>query len=333
MTACGAAHHASPPPNLKAEQAKKLAAVATLRAAAEKYAPRNVPGRRSGCRQGSAPSYAPDGGRIAFAGGRSLCIAAGDGSHIHALPDAAVDSAFELTWITPEELLLDDGYAISTVRPNGKALFRGIEAPSFSVARNGRRFATGTASDCPTCTGQAHVWTIDGKLVGTIGDAQHFYDAPSLSPDGTQVAYGQDGAIWVAQADGSQTRKLVAAGGAPLWSPNGTGIAYTTSTGLWVVPAAGGTPRLVARGTGYDAGWSPNSKFLAYSTAGRVVVVTVGNGKIRSLPFVGYPDYAAPGWSPDSRQLLVTARLSNKCTALWSEPVDGTKPTLLSSCL
>lgn len=341
LAGCGGARNSTPgppPPKQSVEQvtAKKKAIVATLRRAAEAQGPRNVPGLRSGCQSGTAPAFSPNGEQIAFGGGATICIAGRDGSDIHALPHVSVDTVFQLAWVSPTELLVDDDYAITTIGHGGKrqAYFpRPVDAPSFSVAGNGKRFATGTASDCPGCVGQGHVWTMAGKLVGTIGNAKDYYDSPSLSPNGLEVAYEQRGGIWVANADGTGARRIASDGTAPLWSPiSDDEIAYTNSRGLWVVAPSGGSPRLVARGAGDNEGWSPNGKFIAYWGFGGVKVVTVGNGKVRSYRLVGFPDYRAPAWSPDSRDLLVTARLTPHCTALWSEPLDGQKPVLLSSC-
>jgi Tol biopolymer transport system component/DNA-binding winged helix-turn-helix (wHTH) protein len=69
------------------------------------------------------------------------------------------------------------------------------------------------------------------------GDPRKLVDSghdPSVSPDGTQIAFhrGSMGApeIWLMQADGSNVRKLVDADEIPFgpvaWSPNGTRIAY-----------------------------------------------------------------------------------------------------------
>ena len=38
-------------------------------------------------------------------------------------------------------------------------------------------------------------------------------------------------------------------------------------------------------------------------------------------------------WSPDSSELLAnTATKTQKCWSTWRVPVDGSKPTLISSC-
>jgi len=338
LVGCGSSAHSpgTVPPlttkSFKAVQAEKLAAVAKVKEAVTET--KNVPAPHSGCQNAAAPAYSPDGSQIAFAGGRTVCIASRDGSHIHPVAGTSVDSAQRLAWVSPRLLLLDDGYAITAVSLTGKpqTFPRVVEAPSFSISSDGKRFATGTQSDCPGCVGQAHVWTMTGQQVGAIGSPKEYYDTPSLSPDGRRVVYAQGRAIWFSNADGSGAKQLAADGTEPLWSPAGDEIAYSNAAGLWVVSPDGGKPRLVASGATDNGGWSPNGKFIASWGRGGVEIVTVGNGKVRTYPLVGYPDYRAPAWSPDSRDILVTGRLTEHCFSLWRQPVDGSKPVLLSSC-
>jgi hypothetical protein len=303
--------------------------------------PTHVVSRHSGCVRGAFESgpyatWSPDGKQLAWVGGSAICVAEPDGTHVHPLPHTSglVDSPFALAWVRPGLLLYGDDYVISRVPLAGKAKSLGVEAPGFSVAGDGSRFSTPTQSDCPTCTGQAHVWTMTGRPVGTIGSSKVFYDTTSLSPDGKSVAFAQDGGIWTARADGSHARRIAASGTAPLWSPSGTEIAYVrTAPGqvgdLWVVDTKSGVSRLVARSFSDNGGWSPNGRLIASLNIGGLAVVDVATGKVRRLPFVGYPS----AWSPDSKELLVSGRsTTTRCSSLWREPVDGSKPRLVSSC-
>jgi Tol biopolymer transport system component len=85
---------------------------------------------------------------------------------------------------------------------------------------------------------------------------------PSLSPDGTQLAFQQPVAfdangVFVADVTTGQARLLVSPGRDPAWSPDGTRIAYDTKLAIWTIPVAGGQPtRLVTlNGTAEYAGW------------------------------------------------------------------------------
>nr|MDT0666375.1 hypothetical protein [Micromonospora sp. DSM 115978] len=89
-------------------------------------------------------------------------------------------------------------------------------------------------------------------------------DSPSLSPDGSTVAFAAvDGQIVTAPtAGGSPTPVTSESGGSavdPAWSPNGASIAYFLNTGgLYVVGATGNDRRLVADVTGLEPAWSPD---------------------------------------------------------------------------
>ena len=67
--------------------------------------------------------------------------------------------------------------------------------------------------------------------------------SPTWSPDGTRIAYSNDG-IWVMNADGTDPRQLTDTGFSPTWSPDGTRIAYNrVGLHLWVVNADGTNPQ------------------------------------------------------------------------------------------
>jgi Tol biopolymer transport system component len=318
---------------LQAVEAKKIAAIRKTEKAVAAVPPKHVVGRHSGCEGATFATWSPDGRQIAWPGRTSICVANADGSDVHPLPrtQGMVDSPTQLVWIEPGLMLYGDNYTVSRIPLGGEPEpVRGVEAPAFSIAAGGSRFATSTQSDCPSCTGQARVWTLDGALVGAIGSAKVYNDPPSLSPDGEHAAYAFGGGIWTSAANGSSAHELISDGTAPLWSPADNQIAYSNSRGLWVVGATGGASRLLGRAITANAGWSPNGKLIASWGLGRLLVVDVATRQTRTLPFVGYPSGNA--WSPDSKELLVTARINGRCFALWRVPVNGSKPRLLSSC-
>jgi Tol biopolymer transport system component len=103
---------------------------------------------------------------------------------------------------------------------------------------------------------------------------------PSLSPDGTQMAYlsdsGGHGNIWVMRLDNRQIRQLTyerdpgVTVGTPVWSPDGKSIAFARITGgarlvsYYLINPDGSNVREVIP-DGSWATWSPDSQWLYYS--------------------------------------------------------------------
>jgi hypothetical protein len=82
-------------------------------------------------------------------------------------------------------------------------------------------------------------------------------------------------------------------------------------------------------------GWSPDGKSIAFElgsgTLGKLAVVDVATGKVRTLLSLHYAPTAS--WSPDSNELVANSvPRSQKCWSTWRVPVDGSSPTLISTC-
>jgi hypothetical protein len=103
-----------------------------------------------------------------------------------------------------------------------------------------------------------HLWSIPasgGEPTLVVRDAGF----GEYSPDGSTIAYtrlsgdGEFGGLWIANADGSDRRQLVAGEFYfPRWSPDGTRIAYADDwEGTWVVDVGTGEITRVADRTGW----------------------------------------------------------------------------------
>ena len=154
-------------------------------------------------------------------------------------------------------------------------------------------------------------------------------DAPSFSPDGTQVAFAWNGerqdhwSIYVKQIGVEPPYRLTndpAMDYSPAWSPDGRLIAFLRDlppgkTAIMLIPQRGGSERILAEVNGslqvsrYDQclSWTPDSKWLVGPTS------MTGRGAGLSLysmetgerqPLTEEVGDTAPAVSPDGRTLL-----------------------------
>jgi Tol biopolymer transport system component len=105
---------------------------------------------------------------------------------------------------------------------------------------------------------------------------------------------------------------------------------------LRLVSASGGKSRaLVPGGVQNMFGWSPDGRYIAFETGsgtfGKLAVVDATTGTVRQLLQLSYAPTSV--WSPDTSELLAySLAKSQKCWSLSRVPVDGSAPTLISSC-
>lgn len=321
----------------------------------------------SPCRQVSQPIWSPDGQQIAYYGTRwprpthphrspndilqALCTANADGTN--ALPlrytvcsERCADPPYQIAWLPSGILYLRDGDIFRIVPGSKPQRVARTDAVSVVVNPAGTRIAAEKYySSCLSCA--APVTILDaqsGAVVGTAGGKKLDNVDPSLSPDGTKVAFERDASddsgktfgIWTANANGSDLRQLAKVGQQPLWSPTGGEIAYIApvrrSVALRLISAGGGKSRALVQSVSTVFGWSPDGKSIAFETGtGRLSVVDVATGKVHSLLRLDFAPAAA--WSPDSSELVANSvPRGQKCWSTWRVPVDGSKPTLISSC-
>jgi len=316
----------------------------------------------------SLPTWSPDGQQIVFYGTRwpppahaprnpndilqALCTANADGTNAEPLRYTACsgrcpDPPYPVVWLRSGILYLRDGDIFRIARGSKPRTIARIKAVSFVTNVTGTRIAVETYwSGCLSCSGPVTILDAQsGAVVGTAGGKKLDNLDPSLSPDGTKVAFERDASddsgntfgIWTVNTDGGHLRQLVKVGQNPLWSPTGGKIAYVAFAGksvaLRLISAWGGKSRaIVRRNVSTVFGWSPDGKSIAFETGkGKLSVVEVATGNVRSLLQLRYAPTAV--WSPDSSELLVnTVPRTQTCWSTWRVPADGAKPTRISGC-
>ncbi len=272
-----------------------------------------------------------------------------------------------IAWLPSGILYLRDAKILRVVPGSKPQTIARINAVSIVTNPTGTRIAAERYYPCDTCAGPVTILDAQsGAVVGKVGGKKLGNVNSSLSPDGTKVAFerqasngsGKTFGIWTVRTNGSSLRRLVKVGQQPLWSPAGGKIAYLRrKTPNWpallLVSPQGGTSTTliqgapcpsvgVCRSNGVMAvfGWSPDGKSIAFETSkGRLAVVDVATRKVRTLLRA---NSSTAAWSPDSSELVANS-VPGKCGAAfatkpwvrWSTlrvPVNGSKPTLISSC-
>jgi Tol biopolymer transport system component/predicted Ser/Thr protein kinase len=289
-----------------------------------------------------APAYSPDGRRLAFLAPDT------EGITQIWVRDLSEDAALQVTsgpvgagrprWSAATDRLVfaRGNQGIWSVSPLGGAPTR-ITDRGFNpnLSRDGRRMVFESDS---------RLWTAaaDGSDVHVVdGVSQVYYSipmGPSLSPDGTLIAYfrpaaGPNGDLWVVPAGGGVARQLtfdLREGGWPVWTADGRTIVFSSaragSRTLWQIPARGGDPVPVTSGAGEDdqPDISADSRQLAYTNVRNTWELRVRDleaGTERSLLRRGL-EIVFPMFSPDGQRIHFFGR-SDRAVAIFTIGADG----------
>jgi Tol biopolymer transport system component/DNA-binding winged helix-turn-helix (wHTH) protein len=172
---------------------------------------------------------------------------------------------------------------------------------------------------------------------------------PTLSPDGTLMAYSSDGGLngeqdlYVRQVAGGQPIRLTfdnAGNTMPDFSPDGTKIVFRSnrdSGGIFEIPTLGGEARLLAR-AGLNPKYSPDGSQVVYWVGTEGIASAVpGSGAVWVVPVTGgsprriggnFSAARQPIWLPDGKRLLFVGYTSTKAyeySALdwWVVAING----------
>jgi TolB protein len=238
---------------------------------------------------GAAPSWSPDGKKIAFVRG-GLRVMNADGSGERELThNAAVSPVFAPAWAP-------DGRRIAFVEQRGRGRER-MEIYVVNADGSGQRPLTRNK----------------------VGDSD-----PVWSPDGRRIAFVSSWQLWVMNADGSGQRQLTRQGAHnfnPAWSPDGKRIAFergrrqrdyvgcTYCAGLrglavFVMKADGSGQRKLTQG-GSQPHWSPDGQKIAFVSErdgnGDIWLMNADGSDQRNLTRAAGNRETQPVWSPAQR--------------------------------
>jgi TolB protein len=225
-------------------------------------------GRRNLTRDGSAsaPAWAPDGRRLAFARGNGVFLIRRDGSGRVRI--ARVDDPGAPTW-----------------SPDGRRVAFTVPGEVRVVEASGRSqllLARGAESGSPVA------WSPDGRLIGFTGTRR-----------------GVTGAF-VVNVGGGPPTLLARGHLEPVWSPDGRWIAVVREgtplqAGLFIIAAGGGGPRRLTRGLDTEPAWSPDSRRLGFRRGlltGDIYVVNADGRGLQNLTRTPRLDEREPAWRP-----------------------------------
>jgi Tol biopolymer transport system component/DNA-binding winged helix-turn-helix (wHTH) protein len=146
------------------------------------------------------------------------------------------------------------------------------------------------------------------------------------SPNGRLIAYAKGNDLYVCKADGTETRKLVAAPGPvrwPRWSPRGNALRFTVGdpngwTSIEEVSAVGGQPHALLpgwKGTYCCGNWTPDGKYYVFQSTSNsntdIWALRERTGLFRGRDgepvqlTAGPMDFQSPASSVDGKRLFV----------------------------
>lgn len=148
---------------------------------------------------------------------------------------------------------------------------------------------------------------------------------PSLSPDGTKIAFSYMGDIWIAGREGGRALRITdhaAYDYRPHWSPDGTQIVFTSNRSgnndLYLISSGGGDPvQLTFHSSNDEAtGWSPDGKRVLFqsnrSSSSSIFSIPAAGGNPAPLldTYWSWPYDAT--LSPDGKTLVFASGMENR---------------------
>jgi Dipeptidyl peptidase IV (DPP IV) N-terminal region/WD40-like Beta Propeller Repeat len=204
-------------------------------------------------------------------------------------------------------------------------LLAGAGPASATVPGNNGLIVTTKCQDVVNCSA-AHLWTIDpvtGSETQLTSDPAHYDDDPTVSPDGSHVAYrrctdssGKACTIALIGIGGGTPTDLTSAGRQdfPAFSPDGTKIVFSKRDAsgyshLVLMDANGANPQPLTSGAVSDdtPAWSPDGSTIVFdrydgSFGTRVYKIAPSGGSPTQLT-TGKVDYS-PSFSPDGTHIV-----------------------------
>jgi TolB protein len=309
-----------------------------------------------------APSWSPDGRRIAFATGRiggGLAVVNADGSaEVRLFDDPVVPRALSPDWTKVAFVQSPWDAAELHVRTMDGTETRKLaeRVAGFAWAPDSKRLVFERANA---------IFVINADGTG-LREVLARGGGPVWSPDGTRIAFlrlqvaDQRPDLYVINSDGSDETNLTDDADTnvePRWSPDGRILAFMTTDGrrtrVELVDVTGGNRRVLPvspAATNSEVAWTPDGSQIWVGVDGGLVAVDLSTGKTRRLFRFSILAGAGLDWSPDGTRVTFAAggecrdrmgiyvaetsgavrRITNDCRIIGTEGADELRGTELA---
>lgn len=168
----------------------------------------------------------------------------------------------------------------------------------------------------------------DGSHERRLTRSDAHQTSPRFSPDGSMIAFGQQGDVYLVDADGHGKRNVTAAlpGGGydAVFSPDGGKIALSTGDGgdsdIVVMDVDGSNPVNVTAGSDaddYSPAFSPDGTRIAFASDrtdyhGDLFVMNADGSDVQPVTSNPGVEHFGPSFSPDGTKLVYSSRVNSR---------------------
>jgi WD40 repeat protein len=153
---------------------------------------------------------------------------------------------------------------------------------------------------------------------------------PAWSPDGTRLAFYQDGSIATIKPDGTDSQYFFeqSLDQYPTWSPDGTRIAFVSDIfgspdDLWVMNSDGtGRTQITFSGGISEPAWSPDGSTIAFALGNDIYLIDADGSNLTNVTNSPAADQV-PSWSPDVARIAFSTNRDGNFE-IYTMNVDGT---------
>lgn len=253
---------------------------------------RRLPGANTRASYEDHPAFSPSGRQLAFASNRvdttSFCRDSEDGFSCNFEIYTVGSGGGEPRRVTFNANAFED--------PSTGGGQPGVYDDEPQFTRSGREIVFMRSSCGSDCNGLLAIPVGGGNERQLVSG---FKAEPATSPNGRQIAFVENGGIWVMKASGGERRRLTSnprGDGSPDFSPDGRQIVFESGQGsrtyVYVMNANGTRKRRLALGS--DPVFSPDGRSILYEGSAGIWVMNVDGSRARRV--IRNPNAGSPAW-------------------------------------